>query len=1212
MNPKSLFPWRRKKSVEPSTLSVSRQDEESIRSYLLGALTQSDAEQLEERILRNDDFANQVVLVEDELVEDFARGALSESEQKQFQEHFLSTPKRQRKLMLVRALRKYSDNVGPVSDIRPAAPSWFRTILTPQWGAPALAVLILAVGAGLWWIINRQSPVDRGLVALNEAFAAQRPLQSRVTGIEYAHYSQTRGDSAAINENALNRSTAILLTALDESPSAQTQHAVGRLYLLKQDFERAITAFEEALKTEPNNPQLHSDLGAALLEEGKIKRAGDTSGESETTLGRSHEHLNQALKLDDSLLDARFNRALLYEAMGLKQQALTDWEKYVTLDPNSDWTREAKTHIEEIRKQSDTGATREADLFNDFMKAQEAGADEQMWPVFTRSHLRNGNYIANTLIDKYLEAASAGRKDEADKWSQTLFRLGQLSSARSGDKFTSDMSRAYSNASGSRLTQFQKGRELMKLGYSQYNQSKHDDAIESYEQAKTLFEQLGNHSEALLAQFWIAFCYWQSGFTESALPILNQLESQCAAKSYKWLNAMAHNGLANVRSRRTEYSQAVANSWTSHEVSKQISDDNGAVRALSMLASLYRHLGNYRQSLHFAQKGLHLGRSISADNSQMVGFYATSAWSFSALGHHTIALELQKHAVALATKMSNPLAQSRYHVQLGLIQEILNNYDEAIKNIQSGIEIARKLGEQKLGREMVAYGNLYLARASRQTNSFDAALRALSEVETFCRDNKQLWLLHRAQKEQLLTRIAKGEIETAKQALSTVLDSYEQNRETIVEESNRNTFFDKEQSIYDVAIDFATSKLGDALQAFNYSENSRARSRLDTFEAGWSVQDNARGPDLQFATVVRPAPLDQLKDKLPNQIQLLQFSLLKDKLVIWYVTNSRFESKTLNVGSDEVAAKVDHLLNLISRPPGKQDQQLLKPAIELYDLLIQPVSDWLDREKQLCIVPDKTLNLLPFEVLFSSSTQRYLVEDFALMYASSTNTFVRDTTLAVERNQNSREMLLGVGNPTFDRRTFPNLDYLPSAAKEVSDIQEFYNPRTVLNGAEPTKTRVQTAMRAADVLHLATHYISDSNSPMLSKLVLAGGKQESDTVLYAHEIFRLKPLKARLAVLAGCQTGVEGYFNSEGAMGLARPFKAAGVPVVIASLWPVDSDATTDLMINFHRLRKRERHATAQALRLAQVRMLKSHPNPAYHHPYYWASFVQTGGYSDY
>lgn len=1112
--------------------------------------------------------------------------------------------------MLVQALRKYSDNAEPVSD-SPPAPSWFPAILTPKWAAPALALLLVAIGIGVWWFLIRNPPVDSGLVALNEAFATQRPVQSRVTGLEYARYSVTRG-APSVNETALNRSAAILLTALAETPSAQTHHGAARLFLLKREFDKAIAEFDEALKTAPNNAQLHSDLGAALLEKGKLQRAEDTSGRSETILARSHDHLNQALKLNDSLLDARFNRALLYEAMGLKPQAFADWEKYVSRDLNSQWTIEAKTHIEDIRKQSDIAAARESDLFHEFVKAQEAGADDQMWRVFTKSHLRNGNYITNALIDKYLDAASAGRQDETHKWSQALFRLGQLSITRSGDSYTADMSRAYSNATGNRLAQFQKARGLMKLGYSQHNQSKNREAIQSYEQAKTLFEQLGDHSDALLAQFLIAFCTWQGDDTESALPILTHLESQCAARNYKWLSAMTQNGLANVRERLAQYSQAVANSWTSHKLSREISDDNGALRALHMLANLYRRLGNDRQSLHFAQQGLDLGSSISADNSQMIGFYNTTALSFSALGHHLVALEFEKQAVALANKMGNPLMQSRYHVQMGLIQGMLNNNDQAIADIRSGIEIARKLGEEKLGREMVAFGQLFLARAYRNTNSFDEALSALSEVETFGADKKERWLRHETQKEQLLTRIAKGEIEGAKQALSVVLDSYEQQRETIIEESNRNTFFDKEQGIYDVAIDFATTRLGDARQAFNYSESSRARSRLDTFEASWNVQDNGRGPDLQFAKVVKPLALDQLKEKLPGRIQLVQFALLEDKVVIWYVANNRFESKTVNIGSDQVMAKVDQLLNLVSHPPTDQHQPILQPATELYDLLIQPVSEWLDRGKQLCIVPDKALNLLPFGVLFSSATQRYLVEDFALIYAASTNTFVRDTILAVERNQNSRETLLGIGNPTFDRRVFPNLDDLPSAEKEVSNIKEFYNAPTVLTEREPTKTKVQTAMRNADVLHLATHYISDSNSPLLSKLVLAGGKHESETMLYAHEIYRLKPLKSRLAILAGCQTGVEGYFNSEGAMGLARPFKAAGVPVVVATLWPVDSDATTDLMINFHRLRRREHHASAEALRLAQVQMLKFHPNPAYHHPYYWASFVQTGGYSDY
>src|SRR5688572_16095869 len=110
MNPKSLFWWRRKNSRETSTQSLSRQDEESIRSYLLGALKQTHAEQLEERMLRDDAFVERVQVVEDELVEDFARGALSAGDKAHFEKHFLTTPKRQRKLMLVRALRQYSED----------------------------------------------------------------------------------------------------------------------------------------------------------------------------------------------------------------------------------------------------------------------------------------------------------------------------------------------------------------------------------------------------------------------------------------------------------------------------------------------------------------------------------------------------------------------------------------------------------------------------------------------------------------------------------------------------------------------------------------------------------------------------------------------------------------------------------------------------------------------------------------------------------------------------------------------------------------------------------------------------------------------------------------------------------------------------------------------------------------------------------------------
>src|SRR6185503_10083069 len=86
-----------------------------LRSYLLGTLPQERAEQVEEWLLKDDDGIDELSLIEDELIEDYARNALDAGERRQFESHFLSNPKRQRKLMLVRGLRKYTGEIGHVS-----------------------------------------------------------------------------------------------------------------------------------------------------------------------------------------------------------------------------------------------------------------------------------------------------------------------------------------------------------------------------------------------------------------------------------------------------------------------------------------------------------------------------------------------------------------------------------------------------------------------------------------------------------------------------------------------------------------------------------------------------------------------------------------------------------------------------------------------------------------------------------------------------------------------------------------------------------------------------------------------------------------------------------------------------------------------------------------------------------------------------------------
>jgi CHAT domain-containing protein len=158
-------------------------------------------------------------------------------------------------------------------------------------------------------------------------------------------------------------------------------------------------------------------------------------------------------------------------------------------------------------------------------------------------------------------------------------------------------------------------------------------------------------------------------------------------------------------------------------------------------------------------------------------------------------------------------------------------------------------------------------------------------------------------------------------------------------------------------------------------------------------------------------------------------------------------------------------------------------------------------------------------------------------------------------------------------------------------------------------------MKSAEVIQFSTHYVVDEKSPLLSKLLLArepqlAETQSEDGFLDASEIYDMRLARTRLVVLSACQTGIERSYQGEGAISIARPFLKAGVPLVIASLWPVDSDSTSELMVSFHKHRKQdEALSTAEALRRAEREMLAG-ATVRYRHPYYWAAFATIGGYA--
>lgn len=67
-----------------------RADEALIRNYLLGELTEADADALEERLIVDDELYDALLIGEDDLIDSYARGELTPQEEARFESRFTS------------------------------------------------------------------------------------------------------------------------------------------------------------------------------------------------------------------------------------------------------------------------------------------------------------------------------------------------------------------------------------------------------------------------------------------------------------------------------------------------------------------------------------------------------------------------------------------------------------------------------------------------------------------------------------------------------------------------------------------------------------------------------------------------------------------------------------------------------------------------------------------------------------------------------------------------------------------------------------------------------------------------------------------------------------------------------------------------------------------------------------------------------------------
>jgi len=338
------------------------------------------------------------------------------------------------------------------------------------------------------------------------------------------------------------------------------------------------------------------------------------------------------------------------------------------------------------------------------------------------------------------------------------------------------------------------------------------------------------------------------------------------------------------------------------------------------------------------------------------------------------------------------------------------------------------------------------------------------------------------------------------------------------------------------------------------------------------------------------------------------------------------------------------------RDPKRRDALRLARAVDR--LVMQPVRARLGATRRVLLSTDGALNLIPFAALVDERS-RYLVERYEFSYLSSGRDLLR-----LQAKQPNRQPALIVANPNYGEmagerkaadeslNTKPDSNAnslaglrfraLRGTADEARALKTILPAATVLMGDQATEASVKQ-MRGPDLLHVATHgfFLPDLTHPpagarlrgldgdiapinlpienplLRSGLAFAGvnlrRSDDDDGMLTALEATALDLWGTKLVVLSACDTGIGEVKNGEGVYGLRRALALAGSESQVMSLWPVSDDDAPELMIAYYRALQRGQGRSA-ALRQAQLQMLRSRDR---RHPFYWASFIQSGEWAN-
>ncbi|MEO0405852.1 MAG: tetratricopeptide repeat protein [Cyanobacteria bacterium P01_A01_bin.135] len=821
------------------------------------------------------------------------------------------------------------------------------------------------------------------------------------------------------------------------------------------------------------------------------------------------------------------------------------------------------------------------------------------------------------------------------------------------------------------------GNALGNLGNAYNKLGQYQEAIDLYEQQLIITREIDDRAGEGRALGNSGIAYLSLSQYQEAIDLYEQQLIIVREIGDRNGEGRALGNLGNAYNKLGQYQEAIDLYEKRLAIAREIGDRDGEGRVLGNLGSVYLSLSQHQEVIDLYEQQLVITREIDDRDGEGVALGNLGS-VYDKLGQYQQAIDLYEQQLIITREIGDRAGEGRALGNLGNTYNRLGQHQEGIDLYEQQLIITREIGD----RAGEAHGLNNLAVLFEATNQPELAIvfykQSVNVREDIRRDinDNDLLKSYTATVSSTYRRLAdllvsQGRILEALQVIELLkfqeIKDYTRSGDTTpgVDEFPEEARTAEEYfSLIQLGADILKCEADPncnrqqliSLKQQRSQRNATYNDAVRNLEAALSdrraADDEAPDPqDLIYEDV------QKIVDAQPGTVLIYPVVLENRLLILWATQGGLAEPIYVEgVGEADINRVVFEYHDLMAQC---EQGGCTASDIPTIQAVSQQLHDWLLPEelrqelaqneiRNLVFALDRAVRYVPMATLFDGD--RYLIEDFTVSTVTAAWLSQTNTPLPQDPSEIS-VMALGLSDPVPD--TDPTDDVfgfnaLPGVPQELnaivrqaggSDEAGIYTGQARLNSQFDDTAFYDLA--GHHILHIATHGVYLPTN-LYSSYLMLGTKKD-------WRISQIQDLGAEfrslsMVVLSACETALGGRIpNTDGALnpdgkeisGIAQTFIDAGVDTVIASMWQVNDDSTSQLMQAFYgnlaQNTAEEPVTIAQAMQVAQLQMLRGSTDAdfstsrsatpyatvtpqsradaasRYAHPYYWAPFIIIG-----